>query len=172
MSRANSASSADLFAGSAQLVLFEPTDNSLSTARSASGPSSRANASTPSQATIPSSTRSPPSRTTSAAASSRAARTVRCGCGVRATGSASKLLSCRPFRVSLFLAQSLCAEADELCNAVWCVSVLANGDIAAGASDGLVRVYTRNEERVASQEELAVRSAASQSCRSWLESWC
>ncbi|BGO89650.1 hypothetical protein NBRC10512_001497 [Rhodotorula toruloides] len=38
---------------------------------------------------------------------------------------------------------------------VWCVSVLANGDIAAGASDGLVRVYTRNEERVASQEELA-----------------
>lgn len=42
--------------------------------------------------------------------------------------------------------------------AVWCVSVLANGDIAAGASDGLVRVYTRNEERVASQEELAVRS--------------
>ncbi|CEQ39924.1 SPOSA6832_01481, partial [Sporobolomyces salmonicolor] len=38
---------------------------------------------------------------------------------------------------------------------VWCVSVLANGDIAAGASDGLVRVFTKEEERVASLEELA-----------------
>ncbi|GAA5926962.1 hypothetical protein JCM10213_005536 [Rhodosporidiobolus nylandii] len=38
---------------------------------------------------------------------------------------------------------------------VWCVALLANGDIAAGASDGLVRVYTKNEERVASAEDLA-----------------
>ncbi|GAA6016549.1 hypothetical protein JCM10207_002836 [Rhodosporidiobolus poonsookiae] len=38
---------------------------------------------------------------------------------------------------------------------VWCVAVLANGDIACGASDGLVRVYTRSEERVASAEDLA-----------------
>ncbi|GJN88517.1 hypothetical protein Rhopal_001483-T1 [Rhodotorula paludigena] len=38
---------------------------------------------------------------------------------------------------------------------VWCVTVLANGDIAAGSSDGLVRVYTRSEERVASQADLA-----------------
>ncbi|GAA5879981.1 hypothetical protein JCM8547_004831 [Rhodosporidiobolus lusitaniae] len=38
---------------------------------------------------------------------------------------------------------------------VWCVSVLANGDIAAGASDGLVRVYTRSDERVASEADLA-----------------
>ncbi|GAA6027019.1 hypothetical protein JCM8097_006044 [Rhodosporidiobolus ruineniae] len=38
---------------------------------------------------------------------------------------------------------------------VWCVAVLANGDIAAGASDGLVRVYTRSEERVASAQDLA-----------------
>ncbi|GAA5833163.1 hypothetical protein JCM11251_005165 [Rhodosporidiobolus azoricus] len=38
---------------------------------------------------------------------------------------------------------------------VWCVAVLANGDIAAGASDGHVRVYTRSEERVASAEDLA-----------------
>ncbi|GAA5931392.1 WD repeat PLAP family protein [Sporobolomyces koalae] len=38
---------------------------------------------------------------------------------------------------------------------VWCVTVLANGDIAAGASDGLVRIFTRSEERVASKEELS-----------------
>ncbi|GAA5868266.1 hypothetical protein JCM1840_005619 [Sporobolomyces johnsonii] len=38
---------------------------------------------------------------------------------------------------------------------VWCVTVLANGDIAAGASDGLVRVFTKEEKRVASPEELA-----------------
>ncbi|BGP38000.1 hypothetical protein JCM10449v2_001927 [Rhodotorula kratochvilovae] len=38
---------------------------------------------------------------------------------------------------------------------VWCVNVLANGDIAAGASDGNVRVYTRSEERVASEADLA-----------------
>ncbi|GAA5877374.1 hypothetical protein JCM3774_003577 [Rhodotorula dairenensis] len=38
---------------------------------------------------------------------------------------------------------------------VWCVSVLSNGDIAAGASDGLVRLYTRSQERVASDADLA-----------------
>ncbi|GAA5900258.1 WD repeat PLAP family protein [Sporobolomyces salmoneus] len=38
---------------------------------------------------------------------------------------------------------------------VWCVTVLANGDIAAGASDGLIRVFTKSEERVASEEELS-----------------
>lgn len=40
---------------------------------------------------------------------------------------------------------------------VWCVSVLANGDIAAGASDGLVRLYTRSKDRIASEADLAVR---------------
>ncbi|KPV75934.1 uncharacterized protein RHOBADRAFT_13968, partial [Rhodotorula graminis WP1] len=40
---------------------------------------------------------------------------------------------------------------------VWCVNVLANGDISAGASDGNVRVYTRSKERVASEVDLAVR---------------
>ncbi|GAA6006441.1 hypothetical protein JCM11491_004961 [Sporobolomyces phaffii] len=38
---------------------------------------------------------------------------------------------------------------------VWCVTVLANGDIAAGASDGLVRVFTRSADRVASKDELS-----------------
>ncbi|GAA5938439.1 hypothetical protein JCM3775_000892 [Rhodotorula graminis] len=38
---------------------------------------------------------------------------------------------------------------------VWCVNVLANGDISAGASDGNVRVYTRSKERVASEVDLA-----------------
>ncbi|GAA5978453.1 hypothetical protein JCM10908_004359 [Rhodotorula pacifica] len=38
---------------------------------------------------------------------------------------------------------------------VWCVSVLSNGDIAAGASDGLVRLYTRSKDRVASNADLA-----------------
>lgn len=41
---------------------------------------------------------------------------------------------------------------------VWCVSVLSNGDIAAGASDGLVRLYTRSKDRIASEGDLAVRS--------------
>ncbi|GAA5960503.1 hypothetical protein JCM8115_003201 [Rhodotorula mucilaginosa] len=38
---------------------------------------------------------------------------------------------------------------------VWCVSVLSNGDIAAGASDGLVRLYTRSKDRIASEADLA-----------------
>ncbi|GAA5851353.1 hypothetical protein JCM9279_001114 [Rhodotorula babjevae] len=38
---------------------------------------------------------------------------------------------------------------------VWCVNVLANGDVAAGASDGNVRVYTRSKERIASEADLA-----------------
>ncbi|GAA5992026.1 hypothetical protein JCM11641_003144 [Rhodosporidiobolus odoratus] len=38
---------------------------------------------------------------------------------------------------------------------VWTVAALANGDIAAGASDGLVRVFTRSEERAAGGEDLA-----------------
>ncbi|KDE02794.1 hypothetical protein MVLG_06686 [Microbotryum lychnidis-dioicae p1A1 Lamole] len=37
---------------------------------------------------------------------------------------------------------------------VWTVKVLPDGDIAAGSSDGLVRVFTRNEERVADAETL------------------
>lgn len=44
--------------------------------------------------------------------------------------------------------------------AVWCVNVLANGDIAAGASDGNVRVYTRSKERIASEADLAVRASS------------
>lgn len=47
---------------------------------------------------------------------------------------------------------------------VWCVSVLSNGDIAAGASDGLVRLYTRSKDRVASDADLAVRNSV-MACR-------
>ena len=39
---------------------------------------------------------------------------------------------------------------------VWTVECLANGDIAAGSSDGLIRVFTRKEERVADLETLTV----------------
>ncbi|ORY58665.1 WD40-repeat-containing domain protein [Leucosporidium creatinivorum] len=38
---------------------------------------------------------------------------------------------------------------------VWAVTCLSNGDIAAGTSDGLVRVFTRSEDRVASAEALS-----------------
>ncbi|KAK4058761.1 hypothetical protein OIO90_000206 [Microbotryomycetes sp. JL221] len=38
---------------------------------------------------------------------------------------------------------------------VWCVTVIENGDIAAGTSDGIVRVFTRADDRVASAEALA-----------------
>nr|XP_006629800.1 PREDICTED: phospholipase A-2-activating protein isoform X1 [Lepisosteus oculatus] len=37
---------------------------------------------------------------------------------------------------------------------VWCCCVLRNGDIVAGASDGIIRVFTESEERVASIEDL------------------
>lgn len=36
---------------------------------------------------------------------------------------------------------------------VWAVGVLANGDIAAGSSDGLIRVFTKAPERVADEAE-------------------
>ncbi|KAM0792413.1 hypothetical protein ACM66B_005091 [Microbotryomycetes sp. NB124-2] len=38
---------------------------------------------------------------------------------------------------------------------VWAVCALENGDIAAGSSDGIVRVFTRSDERLASQQALA-----------------
>ncbi|XP_052004239.1 phospholipase A-2-activating protein-like [Xyrauchen texanus] len=37
---------------------------------------------------------------------------------------------------------------------VWCCCILPNGDIAIGASDGIIRVFTESEERVASAQEL------------------
>uniref|UniRef100_A0AAY5ERZ7 Phospholipase A-2-activating protein n=1 Tax=Electrophorus electricus TaxID=8005 RepID=A0AAY5ERZ7_ELEEL len=37
---------------------------------------------------------------------------------------------------------------------VWCCCVLPNGDIAIGASDGIIRVFTESEERVASAQDL------------------
>lgn len=81
--------------------------------------------------------------------------------------SASRRWLCRRFRVRFrasrlhfFLPVPPMAETDLrwMPCSVWCVTVLVNGDIAAGASDGLIRVYTRSEERVASAEDLAVRS--------------
>ncbi|KAK4703285.1 phospholipase A-2-activating protein, partial [Phenoliferia sp. Uapishka_3] len=39
--------------------------------------------------------------------------------------------------------------------AVWTVNCLSNGDIAAGSSDGLVRIFTRDDDRVADAETLA-----------------
>lgn len=37
---------------------------------------------------------------------------------------------------------------------VWCCCVLPNGDIAVGASDGVIRVFTESEDRVASAQDL------------------
>ncbi|XP_018423851.1 PREDICTED: phospholipase A-2-activating protein isoform X1 [Nanorana parkeri] len=37
---------------------------------------------------------------------------------------------------------------------VWCCCILENGDIVVGASDGIIRVFTESQERVASAEEL------------------
>lgn len=36
---------------------------------------------------------------------------------------------------------------------VWCVTALANGDIVTGASDGVMRVFTREAQRMALQED-------------------
>ncbi|KAJ3027276.1 UNVERIFIED_CONTAM: hypothetical protein HDU68_004141 [Siphonaria sp. JEL0065] len=40
------------------------------------------------------------------------------------------------------------------CTSVWCVTVLPNGDVASGGSDGVVRVFTTNDERVATLEQV------------------
>uniref|UniRef100_A0AAQ5ZE53 Phospholipase A2-activating protein n=1 Tax=Amphiprion ocellaris TaxID=80972 RepID=A0AAQ5ZE53_AMPOC len=37
---------------------------------------------------------------------------------------------------------------------VWCCCILPNGDIAVGASDGIIRVFTESEDRMASVEDL------------------
>uniref|UniRef100_A0AAR2LHM7 Phospholipase A2-activating protein n=1 Tax=Pygocentrus nattereri TaxID=42514 RepID=A0AAR2LHM7_PYGNA len=37
---------------------------------------------------------------------------------------------------------------------VWCCCVLPNGDIAVGASDGIIRIFTESEERFASAQDL------------------
>ncbi|XP_051923054.1 phospholipase A-2-activating protein [Hippocampus zosterae] len=37
---------------------------------------------------------------------------------------------------------------------VWCCCILPNGDIAVGASDGIIRVFTEAEDRVASAQDL------------------
>lgn len=37
---------------------------------------------------------------------------------------------------------------------VWCCCILPNGDIAVGASDGIIRVFTQSEDRVASAQDL------------------
>lgn len=46
------------------------------------------------------------------------------------------------------------------CSSVWAVTCLSNGDIAAGTSDGLVRVFSRADDRVASAEALSVCSSS------------
>ncbi|KAJ7334356.1 hypothetical protein OS493_014667 [Desmophyllum pertusum] len=42
---------------------------------------------------------------------------------------------------------------------VWSVTCLSNGDIVTGSSDGIARVFTASEERVASEEELKLFDA-------------
>jgi len=40
------------------------------------------------------------------------------------------------------------------CISVWCVASLPNGDLVTGGSDGVVRVFSRNKERIATDEQL------------------
>ncbi|XP_062850294.1 phospholipase A-2-activating protein [Trichomycterus rosablanca] len=47
-----------------------------------------------------------------------------------------------------------CAQTIRLpTQSVWCCCVLPNGDIVVGASDGMIRVFTESEERVASSQD-------------------
>ncbi|RUS88855.1 hypothetical protein EGW08_003400, partial [Elysia chlorotica] len=46
------------------------------------------------------------------------------------------------------------------CESVWAVCALPNGDIATGASDGMIRIFTQVSERVASQEVMEAYEAA------------
>ncbi|GFS06857.1 phospholipase A-2-activating protein, partial [Elysia marginata] len=46
------------------------------------------------------------------------------------------------------------------CESVWAVCALPNGDIATGASDGMIRIFTQVAERVASQEVLETYEAS------------
>jgi phospholipase A-2-activating protein len=39
---------------------------------------------------------------------------------------------------------------------VWCVAAMPNGDIISGASEGVIRIFTRAEERIAEQPVLKV----------------
>ncbi|KAF3939605.1 hypothetical protein ABW19_dt0202309 [Dactylella cylindrospora] len=46
------------------------------------------------------------------------------------------------------------------CLSVWCVSACSNGDLVTGASDGVLRVWSRAEERQADEETLKAYSEA------------
>ncbi|KAL4641576.1 phospholipase A-2-activating protein isoform X1 [Arapaima gigas] len=51
--------------------------------------------------------------------------------------------------------QGECSQTIRLpAQSVWCCCVLPNGDIVVGASDGIIRVFTESDERVASAEDL------------------
>ncbi|XP_076144610.1 phospholipase A-2-activating protein [Alosa pseudoharengus] len=51
--------------------------------------------------------------------------------------------------------QGECVQTIRLpAQSVWCCCLLTNGDIAVGASDGIIRVFTESEERVASAQDL------------------
>ncbi|KAK9524649.1 hypothetical protein VZT92_017023 [Zoarces viviparus] len=51
--------------------------------------------------------------------------------------------------------QGECSQTIRLpAQSVWCCCILPNGDIAIGASDGIIRVFTPAEDRMASVEDL------------------
>ncbi|XP_036968357.1 phospholipase A-2-activating protein [Acanthopagrus latus] len=51
--------------------------------------------------------------------------------------------------------QGECTQTIRLpAQSVWCCCILPNGDIAVGASDGIIRVFTEAEDRMASVEDL------------------
>uniref|UniRef100_A0A8C3FXX3 Phospholipase A2-activating protein n=1 Tax=Cyclopterus lumpus TaxID=8103 RepID=A0A8C3FXX3_CYCLU len=51
--------------------------------------------------------------------------------------------------------QGECSQTIRLpAQSVWCCCILPNGDIAVGSSDGIIRVFTPDEDRIASAEDL------------------
>ncbi|XP_062304996.1 phospholipase A-2-activating protein [Osmerus eperlanus] len=51
--------------------------------------------------------------------------------------------------------QGDCSQTIRLpAQSVWCCCILPNGDIAIGASDGIIRVFTEAEDRIASPQDL------------------
>uniref|UniRef100_A0A669BZA0 Phospholipase A2-activating protein n=1 Tax=Oreochromis niloticus TaxID=8128 RepID=A0A669BZA0_ORENI len=51
--------------------------------------------------------------------------------------------------------QGECSQTIRLpAQSVWCCCILPNGDIVVGASDGIIRVFTEAEDRMASAEDL------------------
>lgn len=57
-------------------------------------------------------------------------------------------------------ADATCAQVVQHPTLVWCAAHLPNGDIATGAADGQLRIWTRDFDRIASQDKIDALEAA------------